>query len=490
MAIPFVALAALACNALLGIDELTPYTDVPGSSSSSSSSSSSGDAMDAGGDSGNPGGDAGSEGDAGVAPCDPNEIPDQEHGLFVRWDAPPNGDGRINAPFTKLADALERAASLGGEANVYVYEGTYNETAPLRAHDLPKVTIDGAWIGALPNWTRNCQHGQRMRTVINAADGHGLSLERIAQPSALRNFSLYTGLQGGDGSRIALRVIDSASVLLYNVALLAEDGASPASPPPRTDSAPPWCNGTCVPPHMIVHGGSGADVFAFTNGVFDTSGYRRGRGVPGGDGTPGSRALGGPGETLACTDSCTTNCAPVISEHTGAPGHCGCGGGGGLGGEGGLGGGASVGILTNSNIRAEYSIIRAKHGGGGAAGGAGAAGGEPTQGDPGPSTTCTPGVGGCCMVVGDDCALSTSPAAHESCRQPPQTIDGGAGGLGGRGGPGGKGGPGSGGPSYAVVTLGQVEVSWTQSQLAHGQGGAGAPPAPGGATGIVHKQIP
>ncbi len=503
----FVAVGAallVACNALLGLDELSPFEDSgeAGAGSSGAPSGSSGvsvlpdaDAPDANGDGG-----GGSVGDAGVAPCDPTEVPDVSIGIFVKGGS--TGDGRMNSPLGSLAAAIAKLTANEGSVDdladagdggtpktptIYVYAGGYTETAALTIENVRRFRIDGAWGGPLLHWTRDCSALRSSNTVINSARARGILINNVEGPSSISNLSLFTAAADSviaETSRIGIHVIDSGPLTLSNAQVIAENSA-PAAPPI------PGANGTTVCPNpndsqagCVADPAPGADGSGGANasvGNFTKSGYVPATGRDGKNGTAGKMALPSAPSSSDCANSCgsvqTDLCEnPPRTTRSGSAGTCGCGGAEGLGGNGGRGGGASVAVLTNGTVNVEYTVLQSKRGGNGLAG---AEGGPGTAGGVGAAGTAYAG------TCKDKCCLATDMSACvdanvDGCQIQTITILGGQPHEGSKGGKGGNGGNGGGGPSYTVVLLPGGVVNFTASSRSYGSGGIGASPAPNG----------
>lgn len=510
LAAALAAALAMACNALLGLDELTPFDPAEAGAGSSGTTSSSGDTdgslADAAPDVITDGG-GGTVGDAGVAPCDPNDVPDTTIGIFVKAEGPA-GDGRMNSPFNSIAAAIAKLTPDDGGADpladagdggtmktqtIYVYGGSYGESANLAINGVRRFRIDGAWKGPLVQWVRDCSVTRRGDTVINSSKARGLVVRNVAGPSMISNLSLFTAGDTNDGiSRIALQVIDSGVLTLSNTIVIAENAGTgaPASPGGAANKTCPDGASTAGCVDTPANGQPGGDGAHGSEGKFNAQlGYAPASGAPGENGTNGEMGKPGPAQSMMCADTCTESavpaCAPVtLVEHHGNPGTCGCGGGAGLGGGGGSGGGASVAILTNGIVNVEYSILQSKNGGPGmpgAVGNDGTNGTTPAPGTPGLPCNLT-----CCLDEAADpqtCVGADDPAAPLACRAEPTPVLGGTATPGGNGGKGGRGGNGGGGPSYTVVLLPGGQATFAQTSRSYGVGGLGSAPAPNGESG-------
>lgn len=508
--------AAFACNALLGLDELAPYEGSEAGVSSSSGSGSSdtgtdlpdGAAPDGGGSSSS----GGNEGDAGVAPCDPNELPEPTGAVFVKSGS--DGDGRMNNPFGSVATALDRLAVLygadggapnqadGGDAGtlvptIYVYAGSFSETRTLEVDGLPSFKIDGAWVGSLTQWTRDCSPYRRGNTVINGIASRGLVIRNVAGPSRISNLSLFTGVSGNDNSRIGVQIVDSGPLTISNATIVAENAVEgPAAS--KGTTAQRECNdistASCkVAPAVGAVGDEGAVAH---DGTFDVSGYVPGDGVEGYDGKNGDHSRGQQPQTDMCVVSCSVEagdpltCQPPTEQSvTAGEAGCGCGGPHGKGGGGGKGGGASVAVLANTQVTAEYSILQAKNGGHGLPGADGGEGGLGSPGQIGESAPCSKLAAGCCPQDdgGDPRCVPAGMSEDPVCRVAPTMLQGGLPTTGAGGGGGGRGGNGAGGPSYTVVLLPGGSATYVDINRSFGVGGNGADPAPDGKSAFELK---
>lgn len=500
------ATSAMACNALLGLDELTAYeADEAGISSSSSgetglpeSGPTPPDATSSSGGSSS----GGTEGDAGVAPCDPNEVPNVEGAVFVKSGA--TGDGRMNNPLGSVAAAIDRLTELYGADSgsapsdasslvptIYVYAGSFSETRTLIVQGLPAFHIDGAWVGALTQWTRDCSPYRRGNTVVNAIGARGLVIHDVPGTSTISNLSLFTGVSGNDNSRIGVQAIDSGPLTISNANVVAENGARGSDATAGTTAtqtcgtiAPESCKAQPQAGAMGDEGGAGED------GSFSRAGFTPGHGHDGRDGNRGEHSRGTAPQSGSCVVTCpepandATQCeAPTPTTVFADEAGCGCGGAQGTGGQGGRGGGASVAVLTNGTLNAEYSILQAKNGGNGLPGANGGTGAAGTPGAIGSDVQCSPPGAGCCLQD-DGSGTNTCVPAKEGidplCYVAPTVLKGGLPTSGAAGGNGGRGGNGAGGPSYTVVLLPGGSASYKDINRSFGVGGAGVAPAPNG----------
>jgi len=501
-------LVALACNALLDLDTLTPYDPTEAGTASSGGP---GDPLP---DTGSPdldssapdGGSSsgGSEGDAGVAPCDPTEHPDPRGNLFVK--AGSAGDGRMNNPFGSVASAIdELIATRGADGGptedpdggppsvptIYVFGGSYTESRPLVVTGLPAFTIDGAWGGTLTEWTRDCSLQRRGNTVINASGSRGLVIRNVPGPSRIANLALFTNDDGNDPSRIGVQVVGSGPLTLSNTIVVAENAAA-GSAASNGVVGEPVCSGavTAACKTNPAPGAEGPAGGPGTPGTFTEAGFAPGNGVPGTDGKPGELSHPGAREQRQCAISCpapetdAVTCEPpVLGSVSGPEGNCGCGGGKGGAGGGGPGGGASVALLTSSSVRVEYSILQAKNGGAGHGGGSGAAGSAGLPAAPVAPGTCSAPGGGCCLLdpeTNPSCRLAGEMPMSDACWAQPLAIPGPTPTTGSGGGKGGDGGGGAGGPSYTVVLLPGGDAEYVETNRSYGVGGTGSDPAPAG----------
>ena len=170
-----------------------------------------------------------------------------------------NGDGRMNNPFNSVAAAIAKLHATDGGIDtladagdggtpktqtIYVYTNGYTETAPLVIDGVFRFRIDGAWTGPLLHWTRDCSVSRSGNTVINSSRSRGLVVRNVPGPSMLSNLSVFTaGDQNTDPSRIALQIIDSGPVTLYNTNIIAEN-AAPAAPVAGGGHGDQVCNGS------------------------------------------------------------------------------------------------------------------------------------------------------------------------------------------------------------------------------------------------------
>lgn len=507
------AALAMACNALLGLDELSPFDQEEAGAGSSGLTSSSGDEGGGGGDADPP--DArtdsggGTVGDAAVAPCDPDELPDTTVGIFVK-EGPAGGDGRMNSPFNSLAAAIAKLTPDNGGVDtlldagdggtpktetIYVYGGSYGESGNLLIDGVRRFRIDGAWKGPLVQWVRDCSVTRRGDTVINSSRARGLVVRNVPGPSSISNLSLFTAGETNEGvSRIALQIVDSGVVTLSNTIVIAEN-AVPGAPAQPGGAAAKTCPvgasvESCV--DNPANGLTGDDGAHGALGRWNAAaGYVPASGRPGESGTNGEMAKPGSPASELCQDSCTESQVPACAadpmvEHHGNPSTCGCGGGAGFGSGGGSGGGASVALLTDGVVNVEYSILQAKNGGPGmpgAVGNDGTEGSLATDGEPGEPCNLT-----CCHdVVAAVCLRADNVNAPGACQVAATPVPGGDGKLGARGGKGGNGGNGAGGPSYTVVLLPGGQANFMLTSRSYGVGGIGAAPAINGEAGPVFE---
>ncbi len=445
--------------------------------------------------------DGGSVGDAGIAPCDPLEVPPAGGtGIYVSektgTNAAGGGSGQPSTPFKSIKDALGVAKALGAPI-VVLDEGTYAERVDL-ANFSKAIRIDGSWKRTGAVWSRDCSPQRADLTLIQSPDDVAVTVSDLAAGATLSNLAITTRgplppLPNQPGaSRIA--VFAKASVValdnVHVVAAAATGGGAASAGTNGTASCVSSVSCVAVP---AAGADRGVAPGATTNGAFTASGFAPANGQPGAqsggagqNGAPGGAANSRTdcevdGQCAANGSSCNSKVGTVVSE----VGRCGCGGTGGGPGAAGRGGGASVGIVAvGGTVTVKYSKIEAGNGGDGAPGGTGGAGGPGSAGIAGANAECW--TADCCVCgVCPACGCYKQGNWSTCCGRPAPSnrpIAGGTkGGDGAGGGRGEAGGPGAGGPSFTYVPLAGAQVVFIDSQRAFGKGGsapAGAAPGP------------
>ena len=447
------AIAALACSSLLGIDDVG-YVAGDASTAEDAPSGVLGDAADT------------QRADCGAASAPSGSV------VFV---APPptgapTGCGTAAAPCSTIAMGITTLGATGG--TVLVAQGTYPE-----ALDVPaRVRIEGGYrLGA--KWTQSCDPG----LVIVQSPSRNVTVRiQDGDQSSLANLSIFSKPRANPGESIygLLATGTAGDITLDGVRIVAESGGDGLT----GDAGAPGVPG--APPCVAEDGGAGAPGALGEAGAssFGPDGYI---GSGGGPGSGGGMGRGGAIDFTGSTTSASgaPTCMPSTSSGAmctlggacasqGATGDAGCGGQGGLGAGGGLAGGSSIAIYVyEGKVHLSNVDLTSGNGGKGGDGGKGGGGGPGSPGSPGVS-------GGFCPNSVADC--NPTPTCHATAGRPiPPGYNAGPGGQGGAGG---QGGGGPGGASYALFIGPQAKPDLAGTvRLTHGTGGL--PGTPNGVTG-------
>jgi cysteine-rich repeat protein len=415
-------------------------------------------------------GGAGGDGGIVVIPCDPEERPDDNSGIFVSPSGSDGASGTRQAPFQTIGKAID-AAKGAGRSVIYLAPGGYIESVVLENLG-SGLTIRGGWALDGTRWVRDCTDGSRRETEITqpatAPLGSAVvTLRGELGTTRLRSLTIQNKLQpapaatGEDGENMTGIYVEPSAAgafHLLDVAVQASRGGDGGVGLPPGDGTPDTCDGAtgCADG---AEGQSGVEGATPDNGQFTPAGFLPGRG---GEATPGTYGAhgypGGAGQTIACSFCYDPSINWCLSSGivTASQGRCGCGGPSGDTGKPGGGGGASVGVLVASadvSIGIGESVIEAKAGGSGGPGATAGVGAEGAAGSVGPSASCW-------QCNNANCAESLATATGGS-----------PGGTGGPGGESGKGGDGAGGPSHALVLVAPANVTLIDSDLRFAAGG-------------------
>lgn len=435
-------------------------------------------------------------------PCDPNELLDEPHGMFVSVSTGDdvNGNGSEIAPLKTIAKGLQ-AASASTRKIVYLDEGTYAEKVVFTSA-AAGILVRGGFARKGASWTRDCKASTQ--TLLQAPSAIAVEVSGTAVASGLSELTITTKAAGNSLPDIAGESVygvhvsgDGTSFSLHAVTILAGDGGDGGVPSPGV--TPPAAEGTCDNPAPACSDGAlgmnGGSAKAAPSGAFALGGYLPGDGGVGATGEPGHNGAPGPTNANSCT-SCSgcgalhCNCACAQSgcnnycdagsqsavQVTSPPGPCGCGGPGGTGGASGRGGGASVALFVagNATVSVSYGSLTAGKGGSGSAGGAGALGASGSDGAKS---------GAQCATGSCTCSVNSGGGASCGTSGPTTLVTSAVGQNGGSGGMSSKGAGGAGAPSYAVVLVGGATLVDDHATFAPGTGGTGADGAPSGSMG-------
>jgi hypothetical protein len=375
--------------------------------------------------------------------------------------------GTRAAPCKTIANALVRASAQSVHV-IYIDDSTFAESVTLGAAQAA-LTIQGGWSITDAGWSAVCNDGTSIIQGVSSGPSAAIVVNG-ANGATLRLLTVRSKTNGAVGESVyALQVVDTPSVTLDNVVLLAQSGGTGA----------PGVTGTTSGGCTATNAGSGSTGAVGTGGAagsFGASGYVpavAGTGLDGGNGTLAAPQAGN------CSNNCVTNCTPggtcqittgSVCSADGGPGCAGYGGGGGYGGQ---GGGASIALYASgatTTVLVDGALFSG-FGGPGGSGGPGVQGSLGTVGSKGANATCYGSCGG------NTCVLSN-----------PVTLNGGAAGVGGNGGSGGQGGGGQGGPIYFYAMANGAQVTLTPATLTASQakgtpGGGGAPNGVAGGSG-------
>jgi hypothetical protein len=367
-------------------------------------------------------------------------------GVFAQADAPAGGDGRMAAPFAKLADAVA-AAQTAGKRVYACTSAAFNEAAT--------VTISqGIEVYGGLDCTKGWAWSQDARAKLNGPAGAvALTIEASATGAKVEGFAI-TGTSPTDmtmgGSSVAVTVDDVAATLDH-CDMKAGDAANGANGQPPSGMATKGTDAPMPDPGTMnacanmasVSGGAPGTTMC---GTVDTSGGKGGKGgitgtnngngADGADGVPAGNVDHGTGANGA------NDCADGTKGKGGTSGNAG------------PGGSAAGDTLSLSGV----------------------ANSDKTDGAPG--TPGQGGGGGGGAESGTFCPPSASPVDGPG-------ASGGGGGAGGCGGAGGGGGRG-GGSSIAIVSLG-TKLTLTAVTLTVGKAGKGGDGAIGQGGGAAGK---
>jgi hypothetical protein len=341
-------------------------------------------------------------------------------------------------------------------------------------------------------WRRHAE----AKATLAPASGVPLVVRATQQPLTIERIDLKAPDAVGDGaSSYALQVVDAAQVRVRHATLEAGKGADGAPGAPGADGGLRACHGA-IDCSTGEKGSPGSNGASGEEGEYGESGYEPKVAWAGVDGSPGKNGTVAPIEEERTYKSCWEifGCGPIDETAYGLRGSCGCGSEGGRGGQAGHGGGATLGVYvyakpgaSSTSLSLESLIVTTRGGGIGGKGGLGGGTATGSHGTTGPSVPYREK--GCVEVCTQPCGSDGSCCNFAlKCEAvgPEQTIPGTLGGPGAPGGAGGKGGGGAGGPSIALVTVGEVAVTLTDTTLTPGVGGPGADGAP---SGEAHERL-
>ena len=302
-------------------------------------------------------------GETGSGPLDATTLPDSAYAGGVVFVSQSGNDtatcGTEASPCLTVQNGITRAAALSF-ANVFVAEGTYNESLALIG--VGGITVRG---GLTTAWEAVDGPEANQVVVIEATtSSQTVTATNLTSPVTLSTMTIRSKASVDPGESLygvfvannpasATLELDDVVVIVAN----AGNGAAGTPGAPGTGQ-PAMCGASA---NNGATGATGPE----TAGAFSASGYVPGGGAPGASGNPGAAGSTGTSTCQTC-GSCGGLCGfqPATSganqKSCGVAGTGGCGGNGGGGGGGGAGGGSSIGVYAwNAGVVAKAGSITA-----------------------------------------------------------------------------------------------------------------------------------